>query len=85
MNQYWQAEFKNAFARLEEKMYLPDGYNYDSERGIVQYDSDGNEIDMLIEMISLRTEILKVKRMGGLVYEFRSYTIRIYNLLGVGV
>ena len=77
MSYYWYQEFNTAFEKLENTMYTADGYNYDRIKGI--------ENDMLIDMISLRAEILEVKKAGGLVYEYKGYTIRIYNLLGVGV
>ena len=83
MKAFWRNEFKNAWSMLCEKLYLVDGYNYGKERGMVQYDKDGNEIDSLTEMISLKAEIEKEIKSGNIGNSFQYYTTRIYGLLGI--
>ena len=83
MQEYWRVEFSNAWVMLCEKLYLPDGYNYGKERGMIQYDEDGNEIDMLVEMISLKEQIEWDTKKGLIMRKFKFYTVRIYSLLGV--
>ena len=75
MNYYWQAEFKQAWSMLCEKLYLPDGYNYGKEKGI--------ENDILVEMISLKEQIEWDVKKGLIMRKYKKYTIRIWNLLGV--
>ena len=83
MRDYWRQEFTYAWDMLNEKMYLPDGYNYCKERGLVKYDEDGNEIDVLTEMISLKEQIEWDVKKGLIFNKFRFYTIKIWNLLGI--
>ncbi len=75
MNDYWMVEFKNAWVMLNEKLYLPDGYNYGKEKGI--------ENDTLIDMISLKQEIEWDTKHGIIFRKFRFYTVKIWRLLGV--
>ena len=75
MNDYWMVEFKNAWVMLNEKLYLPDGYNYGKEKGI--------ENDILVEMISLKADIEWDTKHGIIFGKFKYYTVKIYGLLGV--
>jgi len=77
-NQYWEAEFCNAYGMLLDMLYTVKGYSYSDEIGTMDKDPD-----LQLKLIEVKADIKADRRRGILHQKYQEYAVLIYKIIRV--